>query len=44
MQKRLTKKQQKIYDSIMANFPFTSKKSAMDIAINNGIKFDLISK
>lgn len=35
----LTAKQRKIYEAILKAFPATSKESAYDHAINDGVKF-----
>lgn len=40
MKKKLTKKEQKIYNAIMRAFPATSKLAAYDAAIQGGVKFD----
>lgn len=40
--KQLTKKEKKIYDSVMANFPASSHESALNIALQGGIKFNFI--
>lgn len=42
--KKLNKKQQKIYDAIIANFPATKHISALEIALQGGINFQFISK
>lgn len=44
MGKKLTAEEQKIYNSVMANFPATSHESALDVAIQGGIKFQFIPK
>lgn len=44
MKKRMTKKERKIYDSILRNFPATSKDAAYDAAIQGGCKWQFISK
>lgn len=41
---QLTKEEKKIYDSVMANFPATSHESALNIALQGGIKFQFTSK
>lgn len=41
---RLTKKQLKIYNSVLANFPATSRDTALEIAIQGGVKFDFKNK
>jgi DNA-binding MurR/RpiR family transcriptional regulator len=41
---RLSKAEKKIYDSVMVSFPSTAHESAMDIAIQGGVKFQFISK
>ena len=40
----LTKKEKKIYDSVMKNFPASSPDSAYNVAIQGGIKFQFVSK
>lgn len=40
----LTKKQKRIYDSVMDNFPASSHETALNIAIQGGIKFQFIPK
>jgi hypothetical protein len=42
--KDLSKAERKIYDSVLSNFPATSKESALDAAIQGGVKFDFIFK
>lgn len=42
--KELTKNQLKIFNSIMNNFPKTSRESAIDIALQGGIRFNFIYK
>jgi DNA-binding MurR/RpiR family transcriptional regulator len=42
--KRLTKKEKKIYYSIKQSFPATSHESAMDVALQGGVKWQFISK
>ena len=37
--KNLTPEERKIYDSILRSFPATSKESAYNHAINEGVKF-----
>ena len=39
---KLTKKEKKIYDSIIKNFPATKKETAYDYAIQGGVKFQFI--
>ena len=41
---KLTKAEQKIYDSVIANFPATKHESAMDIALQGGIRFQFTYK
>ncbi len=41
---KLTKAEKKIYDSIMRNFPSTKKESALDIALQGGVRFQFIFK
>ncbi len=41
---RLTKKDRKIYDSILQHFPATSHLAAMDYALQGGARFQLINK
>lgn len=38
----LTKSEQKIYDSVMANFPATSHESALNVALQGGIELQFI--
>lgn len=40
--KNLTQSERKIYNSVLKSFPATSKESAYDIAIQDGIKFQFI--
>ena len=40
----MTFDEQKIYDSIMRNFPSTAPESVYNVAIQGGIKFEYISK
>lgn len=40
----LTKAEKKIYDAIRLSFPATSHESALDYALQGGVKFDFISK
>lgn len=42
--KKLTKKERKIYDSIMLSFPKTQPESAYNAAIQGGVNFQFISK
>jgi hypothetical protein len=42
--KDLTPEERKIYESVMRNFPATSKESAIDVAVQGGAKFDFIPK
>lgn len=42
--RKLRKKQRKIFDSVMDNFPKTNFTAAYDIAIVGGIKFQFICK
>lgn len=39
---KLTPQEQKIYDSVMANFPATSHESAINIALQGGVKYQFI--
>jgi len=41
---KLSKKEKKIYNSVLENFPATSREYAYDIAIQGGIKFQFMSK
>jgi hypothetical protein len=42
--KILSKKERKIYDSVINRFPATSHEYAFDVAIQGGVKFDFIPK
>lgn len=42
--KDLTPEERKIYDSIMRSFPATQHESALDKAVQGGVKFDFIPK
>lgn len=41
---RLTKEERKIYDATMSHFPATSHDTAMDAALQGGIRFQFIPK
>lgn len=41
---KLTPSEQRIYNSVMANFPATSHESALNVALQGGIKFQFISQ
>lgn len=41
--KKLTKKEKKIFDAIMRNFPATSFESALNAASQGGVNFNFIS-
>ena len=41
---KLTKTEKKIYDSIMRNFPSTKHESALDVALQGGVRFQFIYK
>ncbi len=41
---KLTKAERIIFNSIMANFPATSKETAMDKAINGGANWQFLPK
>lgn len=44
LRKKLTKKEKKIYDSIMLSFPKTHPDSAYNVAIQGGVNFQFITK
>ena len=39
---KLTKAEQKIYDSVTANFPATKHEYALDVALQGGVRFQFI--
>ena len=41
---RLTAEERKIYDAVMRDFPATSHGSAMDVALQGGVKFQFTPK
>ena len=41
---KLTKAEQKIYASVIANFPATKHENALDIALQGGVNFQFINK
>lgn len=42
--KRLSRGEKKIYNSVMSHFPATSHESAMDAALQGGVRLQFIPK